>query len=166
MKALRDLLAEQSLFEGIGPDDLDFLAQCGQLVHRTAGEMVFREGEVAAQCFVVRSGAVIVGLHDPARGHVGLASVEPGEVLGWSWMFPPNRWRFDATAGCECSLIAFDAPCFTAKLDEEPHLGYVLMTRLARQASERLLLARMQLADLYNPWPASVPAPSDGRHLS
>jgi len=155
MKLLHDLLQEQSLFEGLAPTDLEFLAGCGRLQRFDDGEPVFREGDVADRCYVVRSGSVVVGLHVPARGWVGLATVEPGELLGWSWLFPPGRWRLDATAQTSCSLFAFDARCLVQKLDEQPHLGYLLMTRLARVSSEHLLDARHQLLDFYG-------APEDG----
>lgn len=166
VSALRALLAEQALFDGIEPDDLERLAHCGSLMDFAPGELIFREGDEATRCFVVRTGTVHVGLHHPARGRLGLASVEPGEMLGWSWLFEPNRWRFDATAGDTCGLIAFDARCFTTTLDEHPHVGYVLMTRLARQASDRLLLARKQLADLYNPRPQPVAGGDTGKGAS
>lgn len=155
MRLLHDLLQEQPLFTGLAPSELEFLAGCSQLMRFGADEPVFREGDVADRCYLVRSGSVVVGMHLPDRGWVGLATVEPGELLGWSWLFPPGRWRLDAMAQTSCSLFAFDASCLVGKLDEHPHLGYVLMTRLARVASEHLLEARHQLLDFYH-------SPSDG----
>ena len=34
----------------------------------------------------------------PARGAVVIETIETGEVVGWSWLFPPYRWHFDARA--------------------------------------------------------------------
>ncbi len=149
MKDLHELLAGQPLFEGIEPDHIEFLVRCCKLVHCRPGETVFAEGDEADQCFVVRTGMVIEGLHLPDRGEVGLATVEPGELLGWSWLIPPHRWSLDARAGSETSLFAFDAKCLREKLDGDPQLGYVLMSRLAQVAGERLLMARHQLVDFY-----------------
>jgi hypothetical protein len=92
---------------------------------------------------------VVLEVAAPGRRPLGLGTIEPGEVLGWSWLHPPYRWRADAVASGETSLLAFDAACLRQKLDADPRLGYELMTRFAELASERLHAARLQLLDLY-----------------
>ena len=34
----------------------------------------------------------------PTRGPITLQTLADGEMLGWSWLFPPYRWQFDARA--------------------------------------------------------------------
>lgn len=38
-----------------------------------------------------------------------IESLEPGTVLGWSWLFPPYEWRFGAVAAEPFRGLAFDA---------------------------------------------------------
>jgi len=44
-----------------------------------------------------------------------LYTVEPGDVVGWTWLFPPYRWKFDLRAVEEVHAISFDGECQNAK---------------------------------------------------
>ena len=61
-----------------------------------------------------------------------------GEVLGWSWLFPPYRWHFDARALEPVRAIAFDGACLRGKCEADHELGYELMQRFAQVLIERL----------------------------
>ncbi|HVR13489.1 MAG TPA: hypothetical protein VMS41_06900, partial [Gaiellaceae bacterium] len=71
------------------------------------------------------------------------------EVLGWSWLFPPHRWHFDARALTAMRATAFDAACLRGKCDQDPKLGYDLMSRFAQVLIERLQWTRLRLLDIY-----------------
>ncbi len=151
MKSLPELLSEQPVFAGLSESDLVFLAGCCGLHHVPHGDVVFREGGPADRAFVVRSGRVVLELHEPGRGSFSVGTVEPGEVLGWSWLHAPYRWRTDALAVGDSSLFAFDAACLRQKLEADPRLGYAVVLRMAELATERLHATRVQLIDLYGP---------------
>jgi CRP/FNR family transcriptional regulator, cyclic AMP receptor protein len=72
-----------------------------------------------------------------------------GEVLGWSWLFPPYRWLFDARTIELTRAIALDGKCLRAKCDEDHHLGYEMVKRFAQVIIERLQASRLQLLDVY-----------------
>ena len=44
------------------------------------------------------AGRVALETTSRARGASSIETLEPGEVIGWSWLFPPYRWHFDARA--------------------------------------------------------------------
>jgi CRP-like cAMP-binding protein len=73
----------------------------------------------------------------------------PGDILGWSWLFPPYVWKFDARAREAVRATAFDGACLRKKCDADPAMGYELMKRLAHLVSKRLEATRLQLLDLY-----------------
>jgi hypothetical protein len=58
--------------------------------------------------------------------------MEAGEVCGWSWLFPPYRWRFDVQALELTRALVFDGQCLRVKCKADHDLGYVLMQRLAQ----------------------------------
>ena len=58
-------------------------------------------------------------------------------MIGYSWLFPPYRWRFDARAVEPVRALALDGQCLRGKCDEDPVLGYELMKRFARIALQR-----------------------------
>ena len=67
------------------------------------GQLLFREGDPADTFYLVRHGSVALETFVPARGPVMIETLEAGEVVGWSWLFPPYRWHFDARALSPCA---------------------------------------------------------------
>jgi len=147
--SIRDLLAEHPFFAGLPDADLDLIAGCGRNVHFHPGQLVFAEGEAADAFFVLRRGRVALSVHGPQSDEITIATVTDGDVLGWSWLFPPYRWHFDAHATAETSAVALDGACLRDKCDEDAALGYRLMQRFARLTQQRLQETRLQLLDLY-----------------
>ena len=78
-----------------------------------------------------------------------IETIEAGEVVGWSWLFPPYRWHFDARALTPIRATAFDGACLRGKCDDDPALGYDLMSRFAQVMIERLQWTRLRLLDVY-----------------
>ncbi len=73
----------------------------------------------------------------------------PGGTVGWSWLFPPYRWQFDARAIDSVGVVAVDATCLRAKADADDAFGHQLVTRMAGVLLERLQATRIRLLDLY-----------------
>jgi CRP/FNR family transcriptional regulator, cyclic AMP receptor protein len=153
METIDDLLSRHPFFMGLKPEYLALIAGCGQNVHFDAGAYLLREGEAADRFFAIRGGTVAVETYVPSRGPVTLQTLGEGEILGWSWLFPPYVWQFDARARDSVRVTAFDGACLRGKCDADPALGYELMKRLTRLVSSRLEAARRQLLDVYGPGP-------------
>ncbi len=76
-------------------------------------------------------------------------TVAEGDVLGWSWLFPPYRWVFDAQALELTRALVFDGTCLRGKCEDDHNLGYELMKRFAHVVVQRLQATRLQLLDVY-----------------
>lgn len=151
METIDALLARHTFFQGLKREYLELIAGCGRNVHFDAGHYLLREGEKADEFYAIRGGSVSIEIHSPQRGTVALQTVGPGEILGWSWLFPPYRWQFDARARESVPATVFDAACLRTKCDADPALGYELMKRLAQIVTARLEATRLQLLDVYGP---------------
>ena len=149
MKTLEALLAEHPFFEDLESKYVQIIADCASNVVFQEGEQIFREGDDANSFYVIRQGKVALEIFVPRRGPVNILSVEDGDVVGWSWMFPPYKWHFDARAMELTRAAAFDARCLRGKLDEDPQLGFELMKRFASVMLDRLNISRLQLLDIY-----------------
>jgi CRP-like cAMP-binding protein len=149
VETLDELIAHAPVFAGLGADDLTLIAGCAQNVGFDDGELLFREGEPADTFYVVRRGRVSLELHTPERGGLVIDTVEAGEVVGWSWLFEPYTWHFDARAAGPLRAIAFDGACLRGKCDDDKALGYELMKRFAQVMIDRLQHARVRLLDVY-----------------
>jgi CRP/FNR family transcriptional regulator, cyclic AMP receptor protein len=149
METIDALLRDVPVFHGLGPDDLALLAGCATNCHFDAGAVLFREGDQADTFYLVRHGSVALETYVPARGSAVIETLEAGEVVGWSWLFPPYRWHFDARALTDLRATAFDGACLRGKCEADPKLGYELMQRFAQVLIERLQWTRLRLLDLY-----------------
>jgi CRP-like cAMP-binding protein len=148
-QTLEPILAEHPFFQGLPPEDIRLLTGCASNVVFKAGETVCREGDEANLFYLIRQGRVALEIYAPERGQVTLQTIGAGEVVGWSWLIPPYKWRFDVRAVELVRAIALDGKCLRGKCDENPRLGYELLKRVAQVFTERLLATRLQLLDVY-----------------
>jgi CRP-like cAMP-binding protein len=148
-RQLEEVLADVPFLAGMTAERLALLAGCASNVVFAAGETIFREGDPANAFYVIRHGTVAIELHLPARGAMTVETIDAGEVVGWSWLFPPHRWHFDGRALSEVRVTAFDGACLRQKCEEDTALGYDLTKRFARVFSERLQWTRLRLLDVY-----------------
>jgi CRP-like cAMP-binding protein len=155
MKSIADLLNEVPTFVGLSEDHRGLVAGCGRNVVFERGEYMFREGDPANAFYAIRGGAVALELGAPAT--LVIETLHPGDVLGWSWLFPPYRIRYDARAMEELHAIAFDGACLREKCDADHDLGYELMKRFAQIITERLQATRLRLLDVYGPALSEAP---------
>jgi len=146
---LDEVIASSPVFAGMAKDDLALIAGCAQNVGFEEGHLLFRDGQPADNFYLVRKGRVALEVHAPERGGLVVDSAEPGEVVGWSWLFPPYRWHFDARAVEDVRAIAFDGECLRGKCSEDPRLGFELMQRFAQVMIDRLQSTQLRLLDVY-----------------
>lgn len=149
MQTIEQYLAEHPFFAGLDDDVLAQVAGCAVNVHLHPNDYLLREGEPANRFYAVRHGRVAIELRKATGGPVVLDTVQDGEIVGWSWLIPPNRSKFDARATSETSAVAFDGACLREKCEGDPKLGYALLHRVTRVMDRRLQSARVRLLDLY-----------------
>ncbi len=149
MRRLDEVLHELPFFVGMPEEQVALIAGCGGNARFDAGEMLVREGDPADTFYVVRHGTLAIDVHSPTRGSLTVESIGPGEIVGWSWLFPPHRWHFDVRAVSPVRATVFDAACLRGKCDDDPALGYDLMKRFAQVFIDRLQSTRLRLLDVY-----------------
>jgi len=149
MGTLDSILAEHPFLKGLAPPQIELIAGCASNVRFNKGDYIFREDEEADRFYLIRHGLVALDVFVPQRGPVTIDTIQEGEVLGWSWLFPPYRWHFDARALQLTRAVAFDGKCLREKCEKDSHLGYELVMRFSQIIMQRLQSARLQLLDLY-----------------
>jgi CRP-like cAMP-binding protein len=148
-ETIETLLAKHEFLTGMSPEHLAFVAGCGSNVRFDAGEYIYREGEPADQFHLIRHGKVSLEIFVPGRGPLVIETISEGEVLGWSWLFPPYRRRFDARALEVTRAISLDGACLRAKCEEDHDLGYDIVMRFSQVVIQRLQATRLRLTDMY-----------------
>lgn len=149
VQSLESVIRQHSFFKGLAEPHIQFIVGCAKNVRFEQGQYIFREGDTADQFYFIREGLVSIEFAVPQKGPATVQTVGEGDVLGWSWLYPPYRWHFDAKALHNTRALAFDGECLRAKCEEDHDLGYEILKRFTNVFLERLDATRLQLLDLY-----------------
>lgn len=144
-----DVLPEVTALRRLTGDQRAAVAATGRDVAVDEGARLFEEGRPATACWVITSGQVAVEALVPGRGRVVVQTVGDGDVLGWSWLVPPYRWHFGATAQSPVTAVRLDAAGLRELAESDPELGYHLALGLFETVLDRLQNTRARLLDLY-----------------
>ena len=110
-----------------------------------AGDVLFREGEPANRFYLIQSGKIALEAHDLAYGTVPIQTLGPGEVVGWSWLFPPFVWHLQARALAPTEVVILDGAHLLVTAERDRDFGFELMKRVAQVVIHRLQATRKQL---------------------
>ena len=149
INTLEPIIQATPFFQDLEERYIELITRCAKNERFAEGQVVFREGDAADQFYLIRSGLVSVQFMIPHRGLTTILTASEGEILGWSWLFPPYRWHFDARAQQPTHALAFDGKCLRGKCEEDHDLGYEIFRRFMQVITERLESTRLQLLDLY-----------------
>jgi CRP-like cAMP-binding protein len=111
---------------------------------------IFEPGGTADRFWVIRSGAVSLDQQVTTLQRVTVASLGSGDLLGWSWLFPPHQWDFGAVAFSPVRAYEFDAAAVLALCEEDPQLGLILVRSVAEILAYRLETTRGKLLEQYS----------------
>ncbi|MGE3842309.1 MAG: cyclic nucleotide-binding domain-containing protein [Vicinamibacterales bacterium] len=150
METLERVIAEHPFFAELDTEYTRLLVGCASNVRFEAGAYVCREGDEASQFYLVRKGRIALEVFAPQRKPIIVDTLETGDILGWSWLVPPYRWRFNARAVDQTLAIALDGKCLRTKCEANHDIGYELLKRFALIMERRLEATRMQLLDVYS----------------
>lgn len=121
------------------------------------GTQIFEEGRRAGRFWVIRTGTVTLSMHVPGRQAAVIESLGPGELVGWSWLFPPHVWHLSAEAMSPVRAYEFDATAVRLMCQAEPEFGAAIARWVGQVVARRLQSARTRLLDLYAPYGSGKP---------
>jgi CRP-like cAMP-binding protein len=147
-------LRAHPFLRGLDPEQVDKIAQHGEVIEVAAGTLLAREGDIAEHFYLILAGRFAIETNVPERVPITLQTVDEGEVIGWSWV-DANPWLFDIRALADSSCVALRAKDIVGLLNEDKELGLQIMRRLNRVMTERLRATRLQLLDLFGKGRAS-----------
>jgi CRP/FNR family transcriptional regulator, cyclic AMP receptor protein len=143
-QSIENFIFQHPFLKGMTQAQLQTLADCAMQAHFAANEIVFKTGDPANRFYLIQQGTVALESSNNHERRL-IQTIGAGDVLGWSWLFPPYLWQFDAR-----SLEATDAVfVYGTRLREECEsahdLGYELFKRMTEVMLSRLQATRHQL---------------------
>jgi CRP-like cAMP-binding protein len=141
-------LRNHPFFKGLGDAHLAVLAECALPTSFQAGEKIFAEGDAANRFYLIEAGEVVLSAETAPHEHQEVQVLQAGDVLGWSWLFPPYYWHFSATARTPVEAIFFYGTRLRESCEQDPVLGYELMKRVSEIVIRRLQKNRQEFLAL------------------
>jgi CRP/FNR family transcriptional regulator, cyclic AMP receptor protein len=110
---------------------------------------IFDEGGAADRFWLIETGQVALDLHVPGHGPVIIETLGRGDVIGWSWLFPPFEWLLGAVTMQPTQAFELNGRAVRNMCDADPVLGHEITHRLITVMVRRLQANRIRLLDVY-----------------
>ena len=135
---------------GLNRAQLALLTDCAMAAHFTKGQTILREGDFANRFYLIETGKVALESNAGLSGPVIIETIGPGDLLGWSWMFPPHVWHFTGRAIEATEAIFFYGTILREYCERDHSLGYELFKRMGGVMIKRLQAARDRMLALHS----------------
>lgn len=146
---MAERVALHPFLAGISRNQLALLTDCAIPVRFKKGQVVLQEGDFANRFYLIESGKVVLESGVELGQPVVIEEIGPGDLLGWSWMFPPHVWHFTARAIEATEAIFFYGTILREYCERDHSLGYELFKRMSPIMLRRLQAAREKMLSLY-----------------
>jgi CRP/FNR family transcriptional regulator, cyclic AMP receptor protein len=143
--AARVALAGHPFCAGLQAEDLARMAEGASERRLDAGDFVIRHGGLADALYLLIDGDVSLEMADPGREPTTVETLHGGDTIGWSWLYPPSTWAFDARCRAATQLWCLDGAHLRQLMETDPRFGHELALRIGRLLAERLHATRAQL---------------------
>jgi len=129
-----DKLRNVDIFQGLTDWELKIVSQFFQEEILEEGVTLFEEGERADRLFILEGGAVSLTFD----GEEQYSVTDPGKIIGWSFLVPPNRYTASAVTTAPSTLLVIKSPDFYYLIHKEQRMGVKVMENLAQVLASRL----------------------------
>ncbi|MEA3501338.1 MAG: cyclic nucleotide-binding domain-containing protein [Actinomycetota bacterium] len=150
MTNLDHLFRSHPFISTLSDGHITTLEGCGAaFISFEPGEKIVREGKDTDACFFIDDGDAALELYIRGAESRTILTVHAGDIVGWSWLFPPYRGAFDAIALTHVTALRVDAALLREAMEMDKAFGYEMMKRFCDVIVTRISASRVQLADVY-----------------
>lgn len=124
-------MKQAPLFKGLDDDAFHALASAMGSITLTRGAVLFHEGDVGDQLYVVVEGKIKLGRHGATGRENLLAVLGPGQMFGELSVFDPGPRSTTATAVTRCEVRVLEHDVLFRWLTGRPEVSRGLLAQLA-----------------------------------
>lgn len=147
MNTLEQSITDHPFTKGLNPHYIHLLTRCATYERYGPRQELFREGFPADRLFLIHSGQVSLQTFIPERGVVTIDTLIAGDIVGWSWMFPPYRSEFTAVTTEPTEATALSTATLRDEMDENHDFGYAVFGRVCESMVRRLHECHRRIAE-------------------
>lgn len=138
-------LREMEFFRDLDTAHLHKIAAITMEVRIDEDEVIYRQGETGQGIYLIETGQVVIETDIAGYGLAPLLTVGPGQLFGWSSLFPGRRKQAQARALEATQAIFIEAHQFQALCHSDHRLEHAVNLRLTELIAERVSATRDQL---------------------
>jgi SulP family sulfate permease len=141
-------LEQMDFFRGMGEAEMAHIRAITTERTLEQGERLFERGDAGDEMYLVRKGRVSIRLPLAGGKHHHLATVGPGEMFGELSFLDRDQRSADAVAVAKTDLFVVSRARLDALQESDAALSAQVFERIAREISQRLRIANMELRSL------------------
>jgi CRP-like cAMP-binding protein len=145
---LLTLIAQQPFFKGLSEHLVQLLADSAMEMQFKPGDWIYRQGDPANRFYLIQHGKVVLESRGKETTAAPFEIIGDGDVLGWSWLFPPFYSHFEARALEPTQSVFLYGTRLREKCEQYHELGYALMKRTVAVVIQRLQATRGRLLEI------------------
>lgn len=140
-------LRASGFFSDMHTSHLKKLTAIAGRVEFAKGDTIYQEGDENKTLFLIQEGEVVVEMKAPNGTYATVLVVGPGQLLGWSSLFPGQRKRARARVTKPVRAMTIDGERLNHLFLSDHQLEHVVMQRLIKLVGERVYATRQQLLE-------------------
>ncbi len=148
-ETILEAFQELDFTKDMEPAVLERLSALAFEVNFAEGQWIFRETDVGELVYLIKEGKTVLSVSVPGQGRKSILTLEPGQILGWSSLFPSGRKTASARTVTPTQAFAFNASQLRETMEEDHDLGCALLWAIADVIAGRLKATRLQLLDIF-----------------
>ncbi len=141
-------LGRFAVFAELPSEEKEMIAALGESVSYPDGQALFREGDPSLHLYLVLAGRVALRMSLPNQKTLSVATIEPGEELGWSALRRGKPYTATAVAIGAVEAIRLPSDRLVKLFESNPRMGYVVCRGVIGIVAERLGEARLRIANM------------------
>jgi CRP/FNR family transcriptional regulator, cyclic AMP receptor protein len=148
---LRILTALRSMkaLQGVKPTHVKKLATLATEVRFAKDQIIYREGDLGDTIYFIKDGQVVIEMSVPdVDNPVMMYPVGPGELFGWSALFPTRRKQARARAVIPTQVIAVKVARLRELFLADQGLENAIIRCMTEAIADRMTITRQKLASM------------------
>ena len=115
----------------------------------SAEELVYNAGDLGRSLYIVRSGEVVIEMPVSDESWVPVLTLGPGDLFGWSSLFPAQRKNARARTTLATRLLAIDAQKLRELWQHDEDLEYAIVHLTSKIMVDRIKATRQKLVEAF-----------------
>lgn len=133
-----EILKQVRFFDTLDENELKEVLSVSTKVEKSAGEILFEEGDAGNEFYVIMSGAVRISKKIPGIGEEALVVLRPGDYFGEMALIEGAPRSADAIIHEDAALLSIAKGDLEKLMDKDKALGYKLLWKFVGTLSARL----------------------------